>query len=124
MKKFAIRLLGLAIAFSSVAAFAAQGDIVSVYIQTVSVVTVAFGGHQAGDMEIRILNGFTMPAGGVSCDSNYITTLKANDPDKKLFALLSMAQATKMPVSLRISDDPSLAAVSGRCSLLSVVLGQ
>jgi hypothetical protein len=73
-------------------------------------------------MELKILGGFTVPA-GLSCSNVYITTLKANDPDKKLFALATAAQVAKLPVILHITDDPAMTAFPGRCSLMSLTAG-
>jgi hypothetical protein len=96
---------------------AGVGDIYPAYIQDVSVVVLPSGGHLAGNLEVRIKGGFTVPA-EVSCDGNWITTLKSVDADKRLFALLSLAQTTKQPMHLRITDDPIYTAFPGRCSLV------
>jgi len=119
----AFSLLPLLAGLLSTQALAAQGDVNLVYVENVSVIPVAYGGHLAGNMEIKIKGGFTVPS-GVSCDSTYITTLKSVDADKRAFALLSIAQATKQPVNLHISDDATYTAFSGRCSLLGVSLAQ
>lgn len=100
---------------------AGEGDIYPVYIQDVSVIALPSGGHLAGNLEVRIKGGFTVPP-SVSCDGNWITTLKSVDADKRLFALLSLAQTTKQPVGLRITDDPAYTAWPGRCSLVWVSL--
>lgn len=102
---------------------AAQGDIGPVYIENVSVIALAAGGHLPGNMEVKIKGGFTVPS-GVSCDGTYITTLKSVDVDKRLFALLSIAQTTKQPVNIRITDDAAYTAFGGRCSLILVSLAQ
>jgi len=104
-------------------ALAAQGDIGPVYVEHVSVVALAAGGHSAGNLEVKIKGGFAVPS-GVSCDGTFITTLKSVDADKRLFALLLMAQTTKQPVNLRITDDPAYTAIGGRCSLIWVTLAQ
>ncbi len=100
---------------------AGEGDIGPVYVQDVGVVAVQATAHLAGNMEVRIKGGFTLPS-GVSCDTNYITTLKSDDPDLRLFALLSLAQTKKQPVALRITDDSNHRAFPGRCSLVWVSL--
>lgn len=100
---------------------AGEGDIGPVYIQDVSVIALPSGGHLAGNLEVRVKGGFTVPA-SVSCDGNWITTLKSVDADKRLFALLSLAQTTKQPVGLRITDDGNYRAFPGRCSLVWVFL--
>jgi hypothetical protein len=100
---------------------AGQGDIGPVFIESIAVIALPAGGHLAGNMEVKIKGGFVIPS-GVSCDGTYITTLKSVDVDKRLFALLTIAQATKQAVTLRITDDPSLSAFAGRCSLVWVFL--
>lgn len=100
---------------------AGEGDIYPVYIQDVTVISQPSGGHLAGNLEVRIKGGFTVPP-SVSCDGNWITTLKSDDADKRLFALLSLAQTTKQPVGLRITDDGNHRAYPGRCSLVWVSL--
>ena len=123
MCKFSGLAFSTFILFGCANVFATQGDVGPVYIQSVGVISlVSGGGHQAGNMEIRIQGGFSMPA-GIACDPNYITTLKTSDPDKKLFALASMAQASKQPVFLHITDDSALTAFPGRCSLMTVSVG-
>lgn len=72
-------------------------------------------------MEVKIRDGFTVSR-GLNCTSPYITTLKATDADQRMFKLLAAAQLTGKPVRLRISDDPSLLAFGGRCSLVVVEL--
>jgi len=125
MKQFATIYLSwiLLSIFLSGHALAAQGDVNLVYVESVGVIPIAYGGHLTGNMEIKIKGGFAVPA-GLSCDSNYITTLKTVDADRRLFALLSIAQATKQPVHLRVSDDAAYSAFPGRCSLLGVTLAQ
>lgn len=116
-------IFGLALAigvgiFNSCAR-AAEIDIGPVYIDMVAIIQVASGGHLAGNMEVKVRGGFSVPAGPL-CTSPYITTLKAIDADQRMFKLLTVAQLTGKPVRLRISDDPSLQAFGGRCSLVWV----
>ena len=101
---------------TSTHAFAEEGDVSPVQIDTVAVIGVATGGHLPGNMEIKILNGFSLPA-GVSCDQTYITTKKASDPDGAMLKMLEEAQTTKRNIRLRITDSPALRAYPGRCSL-------
>ena len=102
---------------------AAQGSIGPVYIDRVSAVGLAAGGHLPGNMEVKVQGGFTVPT-GVVCNNTYITTLKSVDGDLRMFALLSLAQTKKQPVNLMITDDPTYTAFSGRCSLVWVELAQ
>ena len=90
---------------------AAQGYIGPVYIDRVSAIGLAVGGHLPGNMEVKVQGGFTVPS-GVACNNIYITTL------------LSLAQTKKQPVYLMITDDPTYTAFSGRCSLMFVELAQ
>lgn len=125
-----------------------QDDIGPVTIEIVAIISVAFGGHKAGNMEIRT-SGFpdppiqpppgwpanipwTPPPGPtrqplkVKCDRTYITTLKTAESFQQMVNLLTLAQANMQPVYLRITDDsnPSVNAYVGRCSLMSVAIGQ
>lgn len=94
-------------------------------IDDLSVIQVAMvGAHLAGNMEIKVRGGFTLPAGAGCADRVYITTLKTTDADKRLYAMLLSAQVTKQPVSLYITDDPTYTAAPGRCSLVAVSLVQ
>jgi len=116
-------LAGL-LAFAFTPAEAADGSIGPVYIQSVTAVNVALGGHAAGNVELAIQGGFTPPT-GVSCiDTVRVTTLRSSDPDKRLFALATSAQLTRQPVFLAISDDASLTAYPGRCSVKYINLSQ
>ena len=116
----AIFLLGSTL---SIHVLAAQGDVGPVYIEKVAVIAIAAGGHLPGNLEIQVKGGFMVPS-GLSCDGTYITTLKSVDADKRLFALLTLAQATRQPVYLRITDDPTYTAIGGRCSLVWVNVAQ
>jgi hypothetical protein len=103
-------------------ALAGDGYIGPVYIDQVGTVALPVAGHIAGNFEIKVGGSFTPPA-GVSCDGTYITTLKTVDADKRMLMMASLAQATKQPVYLFITDDPSYRAFGGRCSLLGITLG-
>jgi len=102
-------------------ASAAEGDIGPVYIERVAVIGIASGGHNAGDFQIQIKGGFTVPT-GMTCDSNFITTLKSVDADRRMLTMATTAQVTKQPVYLRITDVPAYTAFGGRCSLVWVNL--
>ncbi|KQU65066.1 hypothetical protein ASE08_26950 [Rhizobacter sp. Root16D2] len=101
-------------------ASAAEGSITG-YLQFVAVIQANTIGHQAGNLEVQVAGGFTVPS-GMSCDSNYITTLKSVDADKRMFSLLSMALLAQKPVTLYISDNPAVTAFPGRCSLVAAAL--
>ena len=101
--------------------FAGEGDIAPVTIEHLGIIAVPTGAHQAGDMEIKIKNGFTLPP-GVTCDQNYITTRKSVDPDRAMLSMLLKVQTTSQYVRLRITDNPHLTAYPGRCSLVLVDL--
>jgi hypothetical protein len=102
---------------------ATEGDIGPVYLEKVIIVALASGGHTAGNLEIQIKNNFTVPQ-GLNCNNTYITTLKSTDTDKRLYSLLLLAQSTKQPVHLRITDDPAYTAFYGRCSLVWGAIAQ
>lgn len=101
--------------------FAGEGDIGPVTVERLGVIGVATGGHLAGNMEVKIKNNFTLPA-GVVCDKSYITTKRTSDPNGAMMSLLMKVQTTSQPVYLRITDNPSYTAYSGRCSLVLVDL--
>jgi hypothetical protein len=104
-------------------ALAAQGDIGPVYLEKTGVIAISSGGHTAGNFEIQIKDSFVVPQ-GLNCNNTYITTLKNTDTDKRLYSLLLLAQSTKQPVYLRITDDPVYTAFYGRCSLVWGSLAQ
>ena len=74
-------------------------------------------GHLAGNMEIKLRSPATLPT-GMTCDKTFITTKREGDPDKRLFALLTMAHLAGKSVTLQISDVASLRAYPGGCSLM------
>ncbi|MFC7420815.1 hypothetical protein ACFQNF_13175 [Iodobacter arcticus] len=122
--KYSIKLITtLFILLSSGSLFAAQGDIGPVYLEKVIVIALASGGHSAGNLEIQIKDSFVVPQ-GLNCNNTYITTLKSTDADKRLYSLLLLAQSTKQPVHLRITDDPAYTAFHGRCSLVWGAIAQ
>lgn len=110
---------GLVLIAATSPALATEADIGPVYLDSVGVLAVAGGGHQAGNMEIKIRGGFTLPT-GMTCNTLYITTLKTTDSDRRMFALLTAAHLSNKTVRLHITDDPSLTAFAGRCSLMWV----
>jgi hypothetical protein len=87
----------------------------------VAVIQVPAGGHLAGNMEIRLRDGFQMPP-SLNCSNQYITTLRSTDADQRMFKLLTAAHLAGKAVRLRITDDPTLQAFGGRCSLIWVAL--
>lgn len=93
----------------------------AVYIENVSVIEQAALGHRAGNLEVKIKDGFVLPA-GLTCSNVYITTLDTDDPQKRLFVMLTMAKMKQQQVLLYISDDPLHLAIPGRCSLVAVTL--
>lgn len=111
-----------AIWFFASNAGAAEG-VVSVNLQSVGVFQANAFHHQAGNFEIQVAGGFTVPS-GMTCDPNYITTLRSVDADKRMFSLLSMAMLVQKPVILYITDNPAVTAFSGRCSLFAVTVQQ
>lgn len=95
---------------------AGEVDIQPVKVDSIGIIATATGGHIAGNMEIKITGGFTLPA-GMSCDKTYITTKAVDDPGRDMLSLLLKNQGTPRFVRLRITDDPAHTAFPGRCSL-------
>ena len=91
-------------------------------VEVVTVFQLPTSGHLVGNLEIKIGGNYTFPSGASCTDHAIITTLKSVDSDKRMFALLMAAQATKQRVSLHITDDPAYTAFGGRCSLAGVTL--
>jgi hypothetical protein len=104
------------------AAWAATVPLAAAIIESVTVIQASLPGHIAGNLEIKVKDGFTIPPGVTCSDRFYITTLKSVDADKRMFALLVAAQTTKQPVLLYITDDPAFTAAAGRCSLAVVTI--
>ena len=95
-----------------------------VYIQMLGVIVAPLGAHIPGNTEVRILGGFTIPAGAVCTDTYYITTLKTVlDNNKGLLTVLTSAQITNQPVYLWLTDDSAYTAYPGRCSIVAAQLG-
>ncbi|WP_431287712.1 hypothetical protein [Roseateles chitinivorans] len=102
------------------AAQAADTYIGPLLLQSVGVQqTPGATGHLVGNLEVKLREPATLPT-GMTCDKTYFTTKRESDPDKRLFALITAAHLAGKPVTLQISDDPSLRAYPGRCSLLWV----
>jgi hypothetical protein len=91
-----------------------------VILQSVAVIAGPLSAHKPGNIEVQIQGGFALPA-GVSCDTNYITTLKVVDPDGTMLSLLRDARNSREPVSLWITDSPNFTALPGRCSIVAVI---
>jgi hypothetical protein len=113
MLKPALALIGMMLSQN---AYAGEGDIGPITIERLGIIATATGGHIAGNMEVKIKNGFALPS-GVKCATDYITTKKVTDPDRAMFYMLLKAQTTPQPIRLRITDDPALRAYPGRCSI-------
>jgi hypothetical protein len=107
----------LAIMLSGQRAHATDAHLVSVNIDTVAVISPAIGGHQPGDLEVKLSTAFDPEQFGLNCyDSLYLTTLRTTDSDKRMFELLVAARRGGGPVTFWISDDPAFTAYPGRCS--------
>lgn len=78
--------------FTFIPALAATAPLGPVYIDNVTAIESAIGSHVQGNMEIKIKDGFPIPAGLSCIDSSYITTLKSGDPTLRMFILLTLAQ--------------------------------
>ena len=102
------------------AAFAdGQAEIASVLVNSVSAIGSPLGLHVAGNFEVT----FTTPVShGLACDATYYTTKRVNDPDRLLFGMLLDAKQRNVPIGLRISDQASLTAYPGRCSIVAIAM--
>ena len=112
--KISFIALFLCLAFNAAAGTVQLG----VSLDSVTIIGPTAFGHQAGNMEIKVTNGFSSPS--LSCDSNYIATKSSVTNFKEMYSILLAAQLANRPVVLGITDDPSLTAFGGRCSLVSV----
>lgn len=73
---------------ASAQTLAGTGVIGPVEIETVGVIGVPFGLHSAGNVEVKIKGGFVLPP-GVFCDQQYITTRRADDPQRAMLDALA-----------------------------------
>lgn len=78
-------------------------------------------GHQAGNLEIKITEGLGNPA-GVNCDQNYVATKSTSPNFNQMVSVLLAAQLAGKSVTIGITDEATLTAFGGRCSLVSVTL--
>jgi hypothetical protein len=101
--------------------FAGTVEVGPVYLDSVGVIGSSAFGHQAGNMEIQVTNGIGSTA-GVVCSPNYIATKSTAPNFNQMLSILLVAQSAQKPVRIGITDDPTLTAFSGRCSLVSVIL--
>ena len=124
MKTQTVKLSAIVMTLAlSLSAFGAEADI-PIKVQTLSIIATATGGHfAAGDMEIGVLNNFVIPPVFTCTDSHYLSTKKTVDPDRAMFNLLLKAKTTQpfpgepLTLIVRITDNPSLTAFPGRCSI-------
>lgn len=109
--------LGLAGAFLSTLAAAADKILAPVQLDSVAVIAAPVGQHKAGNVEIAVRNGFSLA--GLSCtDPYWVTTLKTTDPDGSMLAMLAAIRSGAVTnASIMITDDPALTAYPGRCSI-------
>lgn len=122
IKKLKTHLAALALSVTAAApCLAAEGDLYNVIIDSVGVVTQAFGQHQAGNVEIAVRGGFVLPS-GLYCSSLYLTTPKSLDPNRQMFKQLLEAVTTwgGQLQRLRISDQAN--GFPGRCGIVAVEL--
>jgi hypothetical protein len=111
-----ISVIGFTTAWTSVAS--AGTTSIKVKIETVSVIATAFGGHKAGNVELKIKDSFS--PSGVNCSHDFLTTLKTVDSDRAMLSLLRDAHNSDREVLLGITDDAKYTAYSGRCSVVFV----
>lgn len=111
---------GLCAAFNG--AFAADAEIYNVQVESLAIVAAPFGGHMAGNLEVKIVGGFVRPPGLTCTDNVYITTPRSADPQLKLFKQLleGMIDYRGKFGRLRISDQ--LGGFPGRCGIVAAEL--
>ena len=123
---------------------AAEDDVGPLMVEMIGIISSPFGLHKAGNMEIKT-SGFPDPPARpptlppwmpwppdgptrqplkVKCDRIHITTRKSAESLQQMINLLTIAQTNMQPVYLRITDDVNQNAYPGRCSLVSVGIGQ
>lgn len=109
-------LAAAALSTAATAAMAGEGETNAFIVRSLATVAVPTLGHLQGNLEIT--GNFVLPA-NVHCDAVYITTTRAQDPDRKMFAILKFSAQWKKPVRLRISDEATKAAFPGRCFIVA-----
>jgi hypothetical protein len=116
----ALAACGLCAALTS--ASATDAEIYDVHVESLAIVAAPFGGHVAGNMEIKVVGGFVLPPGLNCTDNVYVTTPRSADPQRKLFKqLLEGMTAYKGYFGrLRISDQ--LGGFPGRCGIVAAEL--
>lgn len=100
--------------------FAADGYLNNVRVESVAVIARA-GGHKPGNLEVKILNGFTLPP-GLNCDTNYLATKDSTPGFPYMVAMMMLAYDKQKPTTLIISDDPVDSGFTGRCSIVTTAL--
>ena len=84
---------------------AAEATVGPLTIETIGIISRPFGGHAAGNMEVRT-SGFPDSSLPIVCDRTYVTTKQDANSLAIMINLLTIAQTTGQPVYLRITDDP------------------
>ena len=123
MKKFLMLKIAVAAALITSVNFSSAGtlEVGPVYLDSVTAIGPSAFGHAAGNLEIKVTNGTGSPA-GVTCDANYVATRNTVANFKEMLSVLLAAQIAQKPVRIGITDDPTLTAFGGRCSLVSVTV--
>jgi len=86
-------------------------------IASIGVIEGPIGSHRPPDFEVEIRGGFTPPP-GVNCpDRTYLTTLASTDDRGWLLRYLEIARWGNSTLAVTITDDPTLQAFPGRCSI-------
>ncbi|HMU65753.1 MAG TPA: hypothetical protein PKE57_01330 [Cellvibrionaceae bacterium] len=92
----------------------------NVKIESVAVIARA-GPHKPGNLEVKILNGFTLPT-GLNCDTNYLATKDTTPGFPYMAAMMMLAYDKQKLTTLIVSDDPADSGFPGRCSIVATVL--
>jgi len=108
-------------ALGMAAAHAGDGVVGPVTVDVVSLYVAKAAPRDAGSVTVTVVGSFSLPP-GVKCDSTYLTTGLASDPDRSMFRIATQALDSRQTVRLYITDDSALAAYPGRCSLKGIEL--
>ena len=103
----------------SLNAFAGDGVIGPIKLDSITVIAAPVGSHKAGNMEIAVTGGFVPPPGVNCSDHRWITTLKTADPDRSLLSALQSRDRSQT-IRLFITDESSLTAFPNRCSIKGI----
>lgn len=124
MSKFITKLAGTAMLstlFFAQTAHATDFPIGGLKIESFSIVS-AWGGHQPGNLELKIKGGFSIPEELTCTDTNYITTKNTVAGFDHIVAASMAAAMADKTIVLGLTDDPALTGFPTRCSVKFIVV--